>query len=205
MSRAVSEGVFSGGYVSFSKLYWLKSIEQLRLARRSTAPPAEVGAAVATCILLGFAAAEAYVAEMPLLEGRLRGVDPNKAEIVSRQVEKRGLEEAIASVADRNERKLPWKRELKCLRELRNALVHFDVAYRMLDEWPKRLTDCSCRQIIEGWDSGPHDWTSQLTIAPVAGWSVVTVRQGLEKLHQFIGGKSPWTNGIPEVWTWPAA
>src|SRR3954467_11575294 len=109
---SVSKGVFSGGYVSFSRLYWLKSIEQLRIAN-SSSNPAEVGAAASTCILLGFAAAEAYVAELPLLEGHLRGADADMAQQVADRVEKRGLEEAIASVAERHERRLPWKRELK--------------------------------------------------------------------------------------------
>src|SRR4051794_17422845 len=104
-------------FIPFSRIYWLKALEQVQLAGKPGASANEVGGAVATCILLAFAAAEAYVAELPLTKGLVSGVDLGKAQQVAAKVELKGLEDAIASAApSRSDRKLPWKRELGCLR-----------------------------------------------------------------------------------------
>lgn len=163
---------------------------------------------MAAAILLAVAAGEAYVAELPLVaEGMpfLADLDFSKAREVASQVEAKGIERAIANAAPdpRLERKLAWKRELACVRELRNALVHFEPAYRPLGEWPRRLTECNCRLFIRGWVDGHHDWTSQLVVSAVAEWSLQAIQHGLKKLHSFIGGSHQWSPGLPGWWGWP--
>ena len=192
--------------VPFSRLYWIKAVSQLESARASSID-LETGGAVAAAILLGVAAAEAYIAELPLTaEGLpfLAGMDRTKAKTVASRAETKGIESGIAAAAaERRERNLPWRKELACVRELRNSLVHFEPAYRRLGEWPQRLSRCNCRSFIAGWIDGDHDWTSQLVVPAVGEWSLRTIQQGIQRLHSFIGGAHPWTPTLPTWWWWP--
>lgn len=183
------------GLVPLARLYYDIGLRAARNGVAFGTGPVEWNRAPYIAVFFAFATAEAYLPELhrsPTAD-QAAGLDNAKLKsAVKARKANRPLEDAYAA-GERDAGKRDWYKRLRCLRILRNELVHFQAQAHSPDQWPPRLTKTGARDAIQGWVTGAHDWTSQLLVPAVAVWACDTVRLAIKGLHARVGGSDPWS------------
>ena len=192
------------GLVPLAHVYYSVALRAAHQGVAFDAGPVEWNRAPYIAVFFAFAAAEAYLPELHRspTATQAQGLDKTKLKpAITPWKAQKALEVAYAA-GEPNAGSLDWYKGLRCLRILRNELVHFKAQAHRLDEWPPRLLKADCRSVVQGWVAGAHDWSSQLLVRPVAVWACQTVRLAIEALHSRVGGLHPWSAAIPLAQRW---
>ena len=79
-----------------------------------------------------------------------------------------------------------WYREMRCLFELRNHLLHFNPIPRELGTFPEALKDCIARERIKAGGTDEMDWTSRLLLPQVASQAAMIAHASINALWNLL-------------------
>lgn len=171
--------------------------------------PAETGNNAAIAVFFALAALEAYLPELRSVGGPMRDDGPINWTAVDRALavrkragRKNEVERQFASAAPAVAVRQPWYRACRCLRRLRNGLLHYDSEFQPLGGWPEKVERGDCRGVIRGLDQRYASWANQVLTPGVAAWACAVVRETIEWFHSCVGGLSPWVLGRSSRGVW---
>lgn len=196
--------------VSHVRLFYGLALDGAREAAQAEGKGASVAHArgVLSALIYSAVTLEAYPSELmaALVRGqpRCEGVSPERLGLVCIEQSKTRPAPPVevcysrAALKPDDEAEAQWFKRVGCLRELRNAWVHFKLVTRPGGAWPERVDGLNCKDIVEGWLPGEgYDWTTQVLRAAVAEWACDTARLAIEALHSLVGGVHPWDTSLP--------
>ncbi len=137
------------GLVPLAHVYYSVALRAAHQGVAFDAGPVEWNRAPYIAVFFAFAAAEAYLPELHRspTATQAQGLDKTKLKpAITPWKAQKALEVAYAA-GEPNAGSLDWYKGLRCLRILRNELVHFKAQAHRLDEWPPRLLKADCRSV----------------------------------------------------------
>ena len=175
----------TGLVLGFARVFFAESA---RASARATSASAagtneEEGGAAASAIFMAVAAVEAQLGELAATTGDAK---PEIAPLAasSEYLPTRFLKYLGYCGIDRKHVEASEEyKNLRCLVDLRNAMIHRSATPIQLGTFPPRLRSCAVRVPFA---TGRHDWTSRLLTADVARWCIECASAWLRMVEELV-------------------